>query len=38
VIISVVCTIFVALVAAGVYRRAVLRTGGRVRIRELVRP
>jgi ABC-2 type transport system permease protein len=38
VVISLVCTFFVALVAAGVYRRAVLRTGGRVRIRELIRP
>ncbi len=30
------CTVVVALVAARVYRAAVLRTGGRVRLRELV--
>ena len=34
-VISVVCTIAMARVAAGVYRRAILRTGGRVRIREI---
>jgi ABC-2 type transport system permease protein len=34
--VSVVCTALVALVAARVYRTAVLRTGGRVRLRELV--
>jgi ABC-2 type transport system permease protein len=33
---SVVCTVLVARVAARVYRTAVLRTGGRVRLRELV--
>jgi ABC-2 type transport system permease protein len=33
---SVVCTVGVALVAARVYRAAVLRTGARVRLRELV--
>ena len=35
-LISVVCTFGVARVAAAVYRRAVLRTGRRVRLRELV--
>ena len=35
VVVSVVCTVLVALVAARVYRTAVLRTGGRVRLREL---
>jgi ABC-2 type transport system permease protein len=34
--VSLVCTVLVALVAARIYRRAVLRTGGRVRLRELV--
>jgi len=34
--VSVACTALVALVAARVYRTAVLRTGGRVRLRELV--
>jgi ABC-2 type transport system permease protein len=33
--VSVVCTVLVALVAARIYRTAVLRTGGRVRLREL---
>ena len=36
VVVSVVCTVLVALVAARVYRTAVLRTGRRVRLRELV--
>jgi ABC-2 type transport system permease protein len=36
VVVSVVCTVLVALVAARVYRTAVLRTGGRVRLRDLV--
>jgi len=36
VVVSVVCTVMVALVAARIYRTAVLRTGGRVRLRELV--
>jgi len=36
VVVSLVCTVLVALVAARVYRTAVLRTGGRVRLRELV--
>jgi ABC-2 type transport system permease protein len=36
VVVSLVCTVLVALVAARIYRRAVLRTGGRVRLRELV--
>jgi hypothetical protein len=31
-----VCTVLVALVAARIYRTAVLRTGRRVRLRELV--
>ena len=35
-VLSVVSIVFVALVAARVYRTAVLRTGGRVRLRELV--
>jgi len=34
--ISVVCTVGVARLATGIYRRAILRTGRRVRIRELV--
>ena len=33
VMMTLVCTIFVALVAARVYRRAILKTGGRVRLR-----
>jgi len=33
---SVVCTIAVARLATGIYRRAILRTGGRVRLREVV--
>jgi ABC-2 type transport system permease protein len=33
---SIGCTVVVALVAARVYRTAVLRTGGRVRLRELI--
>jgi ABC-2 type transport system permease protein len=36
VVVALVCTIVVALVAARVYRAAVLRTGGRVRLRELL--
>ena len=36
VVVSVVCTVLVARVAARVYRTAVLRTGRRVRLRELV--
>lgn len=36
VVVSVVFTVLVALVAARVYRTAVLRTGGRVRLRELI--
>ena len=36
VVMSVVCTVLVALVAARIYRTAVLRTGRRVRLRELV--
>lgn len=35
--ISVASTVFVALAAARVYRRAVLRTGGRVRMRDIAR-
>jgi len=35
-IVSIVCTIFVARFAAGIYRRAILRTGGRVRLRQLL--
>jgi ABC-2 type transport system permease protein len=36
VILSLVCTVVVAIGAARVYRTAVLRTGGRVRLRDLV--
>lgn len=36
VVVSVACTVLVALVAARIYRTAVLRTGRRVRLRELV--
>jgi ABC-2 type transport system permease protein len=36
VLLSLVCTVFVALIASQVYRTAVLRTGGRVRLRDLV--
>jgi ABC-2 type transport system permease protein len=36
VVVSLVCTVVVALVASRVYRTAVLQTGGRVRLRELV--
>jgi len=36
VVVSLVCTVVVALVASQVYRTAVLQTGGRVRLRELV--
>jgi ABC-2 type transport system permease protein len=36
VVVALVCTIVVALVAARIYRAAVLRTGGRVRLRELL--
>ncbi len=35
-IISVLCTVGVARLAATIYRRAILRTGGRVRFRELL--
>jgi hypothetical protein len=34
--VSMACTVVVALLAARVYRAAVLQTGGRVRLRELV--
>jgi ABC-2 type transport system permease protein len=33
---SVLCTVGVARLAAGIYRRAILRTGRRVRLREVV--
>jgi len=36
VIVSIVCTVFVARFAAGIYRRAILRTGGRVRLRQVL--
>jgi ABC-2 type transport system permease protein len=36
VMVSLACTVVVALVASRVYRTAVLRTGGRVRLRELI--
>lgn len=36
VLVSIACTVWVARVAARVYRTAVLRTGGRVRLRDLV--
>lgn len=35
VLFSIVCTVFVALFAARIYRTAVLQTGGRVRLRQL---
>lgn len=35
--ISIVSTVFVARYAAGIYRRAILRTGQRVRLREVLR-
>ena len=38
VLISVACTVGVARVAATIYRRSILRTGGRVRIREVISP
>jgi ABC-2 type transport system permease protein len=37
-IISVICTIGIARVAATVYRRSILRTGARVRLREVLNP
>jgi ABC-2 type transport system permease protein len=37
-IISVICTIGIARVAATVYRRSILRTGSRVRLREVLNP
>jgi ABC-2 type transport system permease protein len=36
VVLTVVCTIGVARLATGIYRRAILRTGRRVRLREIV--
>lgn len=36
VLLSIACTVVVARLAAGIYRRAVLRTGRRVRVRELL--
>ena len=36
VVVSIVCTALVARGAAGIYRRAILRTGGRVRLRQLL--
>jgi ABC-2 type transport system permease protein len=36
-LISLACTVGVARLAAGIYRRAILRTGGRVRLREVLR-
>ena len=36
VLITVVSTVFVARMAAAIYRRAILRTGARVPLRELV--
>jgi ABC-2 type transport system permease protein len=36
VIISIACTVAVARLAAGIYRRAILRTGGRVKLREML--
>jgi len=38
VLISVACTFGVARAAATIYRRSILRTGGRVRIREVISP
>ena len=37
-LISVVCTVGVARLAAGIYRRAILRTGAKVRLRDVLRP
>ena len=37
VVISIICTIGVARFAANIYRKAILRTGSRVRLREVVR-
>ena len=36
VVISVASTVVVARLAAAVYRRAILRTGGRVRLRDVI--
>jgi ABC-2 type transport system permease protein len=36
VLISIVCTIGVARLATGIYRRAILRTGGRVKLRQML--
>jgi ABC-2 type transport system permease protein len=36
VLISIACTVAVARLAAGIYRRAILRTGGRVKLREML--
>jgi len=38
VVVSIVCTVAVAHLAARIYRRAILRTGRRVRLREVVSP
>jgi ABC-2 type transport system permease protein len=35
VVVSIVCTVGVARLAAGIYQRAILRTGRRVQLREL---
>jgi ABC-2 type transport system permease protein len=35
-LISIACTVGIARVAAGIYRRAILRTGGRVKLREVL--
>lgn len=35
-LVTVACTVVVARVAAGIYRRAILRTGGRVKLREVL--
>jgi ABC-2 type transport system permease protein len=35
VVISIVSTVFVARLAAGIYRKAILRTGRRVQLREI---
>jgi len=37
VVISIACTVGVARLATGIYRRAILRTGGRVKLRDVLR-
>ena len=35
-LISIACTVGVARLATGIYRRAILRTGGRVKLRDVL--